>query len=107
MMNRPNSKTKFKELSEIDKYSDPKKYFCVGVVFSPDTENDHYSGCPPYIEICKVEGCTESIYFRVPEIVAYYAKTHPQYTMRGLERRVEAGKRLMTEEFKRLLNIKE
>ena len=107
-MSRPTSKTIFKNLSQIDHYKDDKKYYCSAVVFSPDTENEHFSGCPPYIRICKVSGLdSDDIYFKVPEIVAYYAKTHPGYTMAGIKKHEERGRRQLAEELKRLLNIKE
>ena len=102
---KPDKKTKFLPLSEIGKYVDEKKYFCTAVVFSPETENEHFIGCPPYIEIMLEDETNYSIYFEVPGIIAYYAKTHPAYTMAGLEKRFQAGRQNMAEEIKRLLNI--
>lgn len=106
-MRRPNKETIFLPLSEIGKYSDPEKYYCCGAVFSPDTENDHFEGCPPYIEISEVESFDHdnNIYFEVPQIVAYYAKTHPGYTMTGLQNKIEQGRRQIKQEIKKLLDI--
>ncbi len=106
-MKMPNKNTVFLPIEELKNYSDKDKYVCCGVVFSPETENNHFDGCPPYIEIFEnipsLEG--EHLYFEVPEIVAYYAKTHPCYTMAGRERRIEEGKRLMKQEIKNLLGL--
>ena len=105
---KPNVKTKFKKFSEIEKYIDKDKYFCNAVVFSPETENDHFAGCPPYIEIVNVDYLLENRehYFEVPEIIAYYAKTHPAYTMKGIENWQKQGARDLANKIKVLLNIK-
>ena len=100
----PNQKTQFLKMSEIEKYSDKDKYCCAGVVFSPDTENNHFHGCPPYIEIHEING-DEVFYFEVPEIVAYYAKTHPGYTMEGRKNNIKEGERLMAQKLRDLLKI--
>ncbi len=102
---RPTEKTKFKPLSEIGKYSDEKNYFCSAVVFSPETENNHFKGCPPYIEISYTNINKPPIYFEVPEIVAYYAKTHPCYTMKGIENWRKTGERDLANKIKALLDI--
>lgn len=99
---KPNQQTKFLPLSEIGKYTDKDKYFCMSLVFSPDTENDHFKGCPPYIEIIENKG-DKSIFFEVPEIVAYYAKMHPGYTMQGLQNREREGARKLANKIKSLL----
>ena len=104
-MRKPNNKTIFLPLSKLSKYSDKTKYFCSGVVFSPETENDHFEGCPPYIEINTTNGYGEPIFFEVPEIVAYYAKTHPGYTMRGIDNHIKQGRRDLANDFKKLLNL--
>ena len=105
---KPNKETEFKPLSEIGNYSDKDKYFCNAVVFSPETENRHFEGCPPYIRISKVDDydTDNDLYFEVPEIVAYYAKTHPCYTMRGNENNIKKGERQMANKIKLLLDIK-
>ena len=103
----PNKDTKFKPISELPKYSDKEKYFCNGVVFSPETENDHFDGCPPYIEICSIDGFDDVFFFEVPEIVAYYAKTHPCYTMQGIKNNIEKGERRLANKIKDLLDIDE
>lgn len=104
-MSRPNSKTEFKPISELANYSDPEKWFCAGVVFSPETENEHFHGCPPYIEINDVRLGGISIYFEVPEIVAYYAKTHAGYTHAGIKRYKEQGAAEIKREIARLLKV--
>lgn len=103
---KPTEETKFKSISELTKYSDEDKYFCSAVVFSPETENDHFYGCPPYIEICEVKNSSTRIYFEVPEIVAYYAKTHPCYTMQGIANNIKEGERKMANKIKSLLDVK-
>ena len=104
-MTRPTIKTEFKSLSELVNYSDERKWYCCGVVFSPDTENDHFPGCPPYIEIRSVDENVDSLFFEVPEIVAYYAKTHPGYTHKGLENQRKQGARELAHKIKSLLEI--
>lgn len=106
-MKMPNEETVFLPLSEIEKYSDPEKYYCCGVVFEPETENNHFHKCPPYIEIGYNDYSKEQehLYFEVPKIIAYYAKTHPCYTMAGSERKRQQGRRDMANELKKLLNI--
>lgn len=106
-MYRPNKLTEFKPLSEIANYTDKDKYFCAGVVFSPETENDHFQGCPPYIEIDEVDDYegNNTVYFEVPEIVAYYAKEHAGYTMRGKDNSKEQGRQDMARKIKNLLDI--
>jgi len=74
---KPNKETQFLPLSEIDKYCNKKKFYCDAVVFSPETENDHFYGCPPYISIRKVDHTDDEIFFQVHDIIGYYAKTHP------------------------------
>lgn len=108
MRRLPDFKTKFLSISELDNYSDKDKFYCSAVVFSPETENNHGSGCPPYIELNHVNphDGEEPIYFKVPEIVAYYAKTHPCYTMKGSEERKQQGRRELANDIKRLLDIK-
>ena len=102
---KPTRDTVFKPISELADYSDSEKYFCFAVVFSPETENDHFYGCPPYIGIGHNDYSEEEIYFEIPVIVAYYAKTHPGYTLAGLERRENEGARKFKNELKRLLDI--
>jgi hypothetical protein len=107
-MSKPNSQTKFKLISELVNYSDDKKYFCSGIVFSPETENDHFRGCPPYIEINEVNDyeSNNTLYFEVPKIVAYYGSKHAGYTMKGREQCEEVGKSQLAFEIRKLLNIK-
>jgi len=106
-MRNPNCDTIFKSISELPNYSDKEKYYCSAVVFSPETENDHFDGCPPYIEIRGVN-CydpADSIFFEVPKIVAYYAKVHPCYTLQGIENNIEKGERRLANKIKKLLEI--
>ena len=103
---KPTRQTVFLPISELINYSDKTKYFCMSVVFSPETENDHFEGCPPYISVTDNDHLDEEIYFEVPEIVAYYAKTHPCYTMKGKENDIKEGERRMANKMKDLLNIK-
>lgn len=108
-MPRPTKETKFLQLDEIRNYSDPDKYYCFAVVFSPDTENDHFHGCPPYIGISKVQEDfkdEDDFYFEVPGIIAYYAKTHPCYTMTGIQNNILRGERRMAEKIRNLLDLK-
>ena len=105
---KPNINTLFRQLSDITNYSDKENYYCCDVVFSPETENEHFPGCPPYIAIVDIEKSYSSeyiMYFEVPEIIAYYAKTHPCYTLTGLENREKEGERKMANKIKALLNI--
>lgn len=102
---RPTRETKFLPLTEINKFSDKKDWFCSAVVFSPETENDHFVGCPPYIQISAQNCIDDDVFFEVPEIVAYYAKTHPCYTMKGKENDVKRGERQMAQKIKQLLDI--
>lgn len=104
-MTRPNKKTQFLPLSEIEKYTDEKKWYCCAVVFSPETENDHFDGCPPYIEIRSNDEEVDSLFFQVPQIVAYYAKTHPCYTMKGIDNHRQQGARELAQKIKSLLEI--
>lgn len=100
----PQPKTKFLPISELDNYKDSDKYFCSAVVFSPETENNHFHNCPPYITICEVDDImAEEIYFEIPKIVAYYAKTHSCYTMEGMKRQREQGERDFKIKLKQLL----
>ncbi len=101
---KPNKKTHFRSFNDIERFSDKDEYFCVSIVFSPDTENDHFEGCPPYIELVSKED-HESIFFEVPEIIAYYGKVHVGYTHRGLENREKEGARKLQVSLKNLLNI--
>lgn len=103
---KPDSKTVFLPISELEKYKNDKEYFCSAIVFSPETENQHFHGCPPYISIDSVEyGEIETLYFEVPSIVAYYAHTHAGYTMSGLDRREKEGERKLANKVKKLLGL--
>ena len=105
-MKMPTIKTRFLPIQEIIKYTDSRKYHCCSVVFSPETENNHFKGCPPYIEIRENDKWDdESIYFEIPEIVSYYAKTHPCYTMKGTENHKKQGRLELINELKNLLEI--
>jgi hypothetical protein len=101
---KPTKDTKFLPISKLSKYIDQEKYFCCAIVFSPETENDHFEGCPPYIEINEMNG--KRLYFEVPQIVAYYGKVHAAYTMEGMSRRIKQGERNMANKIKDLLEIK-
>ncbi len=103
---RPTKETTFLPLSDIAKYSDKDKYYCSAIVFSPDTENNHFAGCPPYIKINSVIGDEGDMFFEVPEIIAYYGKVHAGYTMAGKKKSVEEGKRILRSSIKLLLEIK-
>ncbi len=100
---RPDQNTVFLPISELENYKDPEKYFCYGIVFSPETENEHFHGCPPYIKICAVNDYEIELYFEVPEIVAFYGKEHAGYTMKGMDNRFLEGKRIQKEELKSLI----
>ncbi len=100
----PYKNTEFKSITELEKYAEGTEYFCNAVVFSPETENNHFDGCPPYIQIMSMDG-ENSFYFKIPEIVAYYAKTHPCYTHVGKENDKKEGARELAKKIKRLLDI--
>lgn len=102
---KPNKNTKFLPLSEIGKYTDESKYICTAIVFSPDTENDHFIYCPPYIKIEETTFDGEELYFEVSEIIAYYAKIHAGFTMRGVDNYIKQGEDKLREQIKSLLNI--
>lgn len=101
---RPTKKTHFRSFNDIERFSNKDEYFCTSIVFSPDTENDHFDGCPPYIEIVSIEGC-ESFFFKVPEIIAYYGTQHAGYTHKGLDRREQEGARKLSNKLKSLLDL--
>jgi len=103
----PDKNSTFKPLSEIDKYIDSEKYYCTGVVFSPETENNHFYKCPPYIEINEVNDFEENntLYFEVPEIIAHYAGFHCGYTMQGRRDAEDRGRHMRSAELKKLLDI--
>lgn len=80
-MSKPNKETIFLPITELINYSDKEKYYCCGVVFSPETENDHFEECPPYIQIKYKDYHEEdNLFFEVPEIIAYYGKVHAGYS---------------------------
>ena len=99
----PDKNTIFKPVSELVNYSDKEKYFCNSIVFSPETENNHFHKCPPYICIVSLEDYETEYYFEVPEIVAYYAVTHPCYTMKGIEMYQKRGEENFKAKLKDLL----
>lgn len=78
------NKPRLKEFKEILDYLDTNKYFCNRIVF----DYDHYKFKEPYIELAKVEGIFSSdevYYFKIPEILAYYARVHQGWTATGRE----------------------
>lgn len=101
---RPQKTTEFKPISELENYTSREGYFCTAVVFSPETENSHFEGCPPYIALCNGDH-TEDVYFKVPDSVAYYAKMHSGYTMKGLDNARKSGRRDLAADIKRLLEV--
>lgn len=102
----PQKDTVFLPLQELDNYSDSTKWFCSAVVFSPETENNHFDGCPPYIRIDDAEGLNDqSLFFEVPGIVAYYGSAHAGYTMAGLDNKIKEGERQLANKIKTLLNL--
>lgn len=101
---KPNESTMFLDLSDINKYSDKNIFFCSAVVFSPETENNHFEGCPAYLTICNKNNM-DNYYFKIPEIIAYYAKTHPCYTMQGKENDKKQGELNLANKIKELLHI--
>ncbi len=103
---KPNRETEFKPISELVNYQDEAQYFCTAVVFSPETENDHFDKCPPYIQINSVDDSKNAFFFEIPQIIAYYAKTHPCYTMQGIKNNIAKGERQMARKIKDLLDIK-
>lgn len=107
-MHRPYKNTEFLPISQLEHYQDKNKYFCSAIVFSPETENDHFEGCPPYIELNHVHPFEEDepIYFKVPEIVAYYGKIHAGYTMEGKRNSKKQGEKDMANKIKNLLDFK-
>ncbi len=74
---KPTIDTKFLPIQELQNYIDKSKWCCSAIVFSPDTENDHFRGCPPYIAIdSETDFKIETLYFEVPQIIAYYGTVH-------------------------------
>lgn len=102
---KPTKETIFLPISELEKYNDSQKYYCMAIVFSPETENEHFDGCPPYIAIGHVDFKENDLYFKVPEIVAYYGKIHAGYTMKGLKDTEKKGEEILAKKIKCLLNI--
>lgn len=102
----PQKDTKFLPIQEIANYSDEEKWFSSAIVFSPETENNHFDGCPPYIRIDDAEVLKrESLFFEVPAIVAYYGTYHAGYTMACQERKIKEGERQLANKIKSLLNL--
>lgn len=108
----PNKDTVFRPLGDLANFTG-EQYMCTGIVFSPETENNHFHGCPPYIciteediggEFMNKEYYTEH-YFEVPKMVAYYADTHIGYTMKGKESDKQKGRESLARDLKQLLNI--
>jgi len=107
-MSIPTKQTVFKPLSEINHYCDETRWFCSAIVFSPETENDHFKGCPPYIEISDTLDYRDefTLHFEVPKIIAYYGSVHAGYTLSGIDNYMKQGKIQLASELKSLLNIK-
>lgn len=104
---RPNKETKFLPIEELKNYTDSSKYCCIGIVFSPETENDHFRGCPPYIQLshCEHDKWDDEIFFEVPSIIAYYGYKHAGYTMKGQEYQRKTGEMNLANGIKDLLDI--
>ena len=101
----PNRDTEFLPFSKMAQYTNEEEYFCTAIVFSPETENNHFHNCPPYIHLQGVEDYeTDGLYFEVPYIVAYYGKTHPCYTMQGNENNRRQGAHDFKLKLKRLFD---
>jgi len=103
MLPQPN--TKFLPLSELEGYCN-RGYHCHAIVFSPETENNHFKDCPPYIALYRSDSDHE-VYFLVPEEVAYYGRIHAGYTMAGRERSKQSGRSELQYELRELLGIKD
>lgn len=102
---KPTRETIFLPISQLEKYKDETKFACIAVVFSPETENNHFTGCPPYIHMTEIYAFYNDYYFEIPNIIAYYAKTHLEYTMQGLKNREKEGERILARKIKNLLEI--
>jgi hypothetical protein len=100
----PDQNTEFLDIAQIAEY-ETQGYFCIAIVFSPETENNHFRGCPPYIGLSH-QDTLQDVFFRVPNSVAYYGKTHAGYTMRGRDKAVEHGKHILQCELAQLLGLK-
>lgn len=84
--------TFFRPLSDLEGMTDEEKYICTAIVFSPDTEEQHFKGCPPYIKIESTDFFKpETYYFKIPEIVAYFASHHAGFTTKGIQNYKEQG----------------
>lgn len=105
---KPTKDTEFLPISQLGYYQDKNKYFCSAIVFSPETENDHFVGCPPYIELNHVLPFEEDkpIYFKIPEIIAYFGTIHCGYTMKGKENSRKQGEKDMANKIKSLLDLR-
>ena len=104
---RPNRFTKFKPISELENYVDSKKYFCSDIEFAPEEDKGSFTGCPPYISIDETDDLeyNKTLYFKIPEIVAYYAKKHAGYTSRGRDQIEDQGRRQLIRDIKLLLKL--
>lgn len=96
------SEDEFLPLSQIEEYTQ-QGYYCSAIVFSPETENDHFLGCPPYIRLSK--GHRTHLYFRVPDAIAYYGKVHAGYTMEGRKEAAKRGRDEFKAELREMLGI--
>lgn len=102
----PTPKTEFKPIEDLKNYSDESKWFCHGIVFSPETENSHFHQCPPYIRISSLEDMTaDDLFIEVPKIVAYYASVHAGFTMRGRENIAAQAVREFKQKLRSMLSI--
>lgn len=101
----PSTNTVFLPLAQLQEYED-KGYYCRAIVFSPETENNHFEGCPPYI--CMVAPDHKAyghLFFEVPKSVAYYGSKHAGYTMAGKRNSEAEGRRALQRELCDLLGI--
>ena len=106
---KPSIKDKFLPIEKLANYIDEERYFCYFVSFCPEEDevdfyDDRNQYPPPFIEI--IEKSNDKVWrFEIPAIVAYYAKTHPGYTYKGLEQREKAGERKFKQKLQDMLKI--
>lgn len=107
---KPKSTDIFRPIEEIKDFVDETKYFCNHVSFSPEEDSidfwDKPHTYPPsFIEITEIDDFNNVYYFEIPKIVAYYAKTHPRYTYKGIEDHKNQGEWQFKNKLKRMLDI--
>ncbi len=98
-------------IQELEGYLDSDNYFCNAIHFSPKEDGVDFAEAAheypePFIEIVNHK-TSEVFYFKIPEIIAYYAVKHPGYTYEGLDRYVAAGVMKAKNQMREALGLEE